>query len=71
MKFFGRGKDVATEVAVGPPSEASDNAAEKQSPPVVDADALERVPSQNVQVGLSMPICRDQGANLYFGTVYE
>jgi len=52
MKFFGRGQDVATEVAIGPASD-SDNAAEKHIPPAVNADALERVPSQNVQVGLS------------------
>ncbi|KAN0090165.1 hypothetical protein V8E51_018744 [Hyaloscypha variabilis] len=51
MKFFGRGKDVATDIAVGPPSD-SDNATEKHLPPAVNADALERVPSQNVQDGV-------------------
>lgn len=42
---------MTTEDAVGPPSD-SDNTAEKHTPPVVDAESLERVPSQNVQVGL-------------------
>jgi hypothetical protein len=51
MKFFGRGKDVATDIAVGPSSDL-DNATEKHLPPAVNDDALERVPSQNVQVGL-------------------
>ena len=51
MKFFGRGKDLATEVAVGGPSD-TDNTAEKYNTPVVDTDSLERVPSQNVQEGV-------------------
>ena len=51
MKFFGRGKDLATDVAVGGPSD-SENTTEKHSTPVVDVDALERVPSQNVQDGV-------------------
>jgi hypothetical protein len=51
MKLFGRGKDLATEVAVGGPSD-SENPTEKNTPAVVDDDALERVPSQNVQDGV-------------------
>ena len=51
MKFFGRGKALATEVAVGGPSD-SDNTTEKHDTPGVDADALERIPSQNVQDGV-------------------
>jgi hypothetical protein len=53
MKFFGSGKDLATEVVVGGggPSN-SDNTAEKYNTPVVDTEALERVPSQNVQDGV-------------------
>jgi hypothetical protein len=51
MKFFGRSKDLATDVAVGGPSD-SDNTAEKHTPAAVDADALEHVPSQNVQDGV-------------------
>jgi hypothetical protein len=53
MKFFGRGKDFATEVAVGAESSEPDNVVEKNSPPlVVDDNSLERVPSQNVQDGV-------------------
>lgn len=51
MKFFGRGKALATEVAVGGLSD-SDNTTEKHNTPGVDADALERIPSQNVQDGV-------------------
>ncbi|KAH8773359.1 major facilitator superfamily domain-containing protein [Hyaloscypha sp. PMI_1271] len=51
MKFFGRGKALATEVAVGGPSD-SDHTTEKHDTPGVDADALERIPSQNVQDGV-------------------
>jgi hypothetical protein len=51
MKFFGRGKALATEVAVGGQSD-SDNTSEKHNTSGVDADALERVPSQNVQDGV-------------------
>lgn len=51
MKFFGRGKDLATDVAVGGPSD-SEITPEKHTPGVVDDNALEHVPSQNVQDGV-------------------
>jgi hypothetical protein len=48
MKFFGRSKDLATEVVGGESSEP-DNVMEKHSQPtVVDDNSLEGVPSQNV-----------------------
>ncbi|PMD26044.1 MFS general substrate transporter [Hyaloscypha hepaticicola] len=51
MKFFGRGKDLATEVAVGRPSD-SENPTEKNTSAVIDDASLERVPSLNVQDGV-------------------
>lgn len=53
MKFFGRSKDLATEVVVGGESSEPVNVMEKHSQPaVVDDNSLERVPSQNVQDGV-------------------
>jgi hypothetical protein len=51
MKFFGRGKDLATAVAVGRPS-GSENSTEKNTSAVIDDAALDRVPSLNVQDGV-------------------
>ena len=51
MKFFGRGKDLATEVAVGRPSD-SENSTEKNTSAVIDDAALDRVPSLNIQDGV-------------------
>ena len=54
MKFFGRGKDVATDVAVGAAETTSepDNGSEKHSRAVVDDNSLDRVPSEDVQEGI-------------------
>ena len=55
MKFFGRGKDVATDVAVGGPETSTsepDNGSEKHSRAVVDDNSLDRVPSEDVQEGI-------------------
>jgi hypothetical protein len=52
MKVFGRGRYLATEVAVGGPSDSENPTEKKNTPTVIDDAALERVPSLNMQDGV-------------------
>lgn len=55
MKFFGKSKDLATDVAVGSPTAdptGSENADEKHAAAAVDGGSLDRIPSPDVQDGV-------------------